>query len=205
MDIQTYVYVSYRSFTRRYINTIFVYNLPWLCTSNFDISDKRKWLCAKKLKSRNNNRPRLCRWSSTSCNTQAESMLNSLEQLCTDKGGSLEVLLGAMDNRERWSVRACARVRDREWERERVRKIHAVIATWWYIYIYIYIFTFGLIPLEKVWISLSPPAMDLIVSLLFYKDGFDIRLPTKVNMPSNKDTKPNHQYINIYIYIYIYI
>ena len=34
----------YRSFARRYISTIFVYNLPRLCTLNVDRSNKRKWL-----------------------------------------------------------------------------------------------------------------------------------------------------------------
>ena len=38
------------SFTRRYIRTIFVYNLPRLCTLNVDISNQRKWLYTKKSK-----------------------------------------------------------------------------------------------------------------------------------------------------------
>ena len=36
------------SFVWRYINTVFVYNLPRLLTSNFDRSQKRKYLYAKK-------------------------------------------------------------------------------------------------------------------------------------------------------------
>ena len=40
-----------------------------------------------------------------------------LHQLCADTGCSLEDLLGAMDDRDRW--------RERERERERVREIHA--------------------------------------------------------------------------------
>ena len=38
------------------------------------------------------------------------------------------------------------------------------------------------------------PAMRSIVSLLFYMDGFNIKLPMKVDMPSyqNKETKSNH-------------
>ena len=37
-------------------------------------------------------------------------------------------------------------------------------------------------------------AMIWIVSLLFFsKDGLGIKLPTKVDMPLNKETKPNPQ------------
>ena len=40
------------SFTRRYICTIFVYDLPGLVTLNVDRSNKRKWLYIKKARSR---------------------------------------------------------------------------------------------------------------------------------------------------------
>ena len=49
-------------------------------------------------------------------------------------------------------------------------------------------FTFRLIPLRKVWILLSPtPAIDRIVSVFFYKDGYGIKWTMKVDMPLNKD------------------
>ena len=54
-------------------------------------------------------------------------------------------------------------------------------------------FTFGLIPWGKVWTPIIPPAMDEILSLLsFDKDGFHIKQSSKVDMPLNKETKPNH-------------
>ena len=38
--------------------------------------------------------------------------------------------------------------------------------------------------------SIIPPAMDQIVSLLsFYKDGSDIKWPSKVDMPFNEEAK----------------
>ena len=40
---------------------------------------------------------------------------------------------------------------------------------------------------------LIPLAMGSIVSLLFfYKDGFEIKYTTKVDMPLNKETEPNY-------------
>ena len=40
---------------------------------------------------------------------------------------------------------------------------------------------------------IPPPAMGQIEPLLFFnKDGFDIKLLMKVDMPLNKETKPNH-------------
>ena len=55
-----------------------------------------------------------------------------IQQLCTDTGCSLEDLLGAMDDRDKWQ--------------ERVSEIHAGSATWWwgYIYIYIYIYIYDI-------------------------------------------------------------
>ena len=47
------------------------------------------------------------------------------------------------------------------------------------------------------------PAMGLIVSLLFYKDRFFIKWPTKVDMPLNQ-TKPNQTYVYMKMYVYIY-
>ena len=69
--------------------------------------------------------------------------------------------------------------------------------------------TFGLVFLGKLWIPLySPPHINWIVPpLLFYKDGFGIKLLTNVDMPLNKEieTKINIcSYIYIYIYIYIH-
>ena len=49
---------------------------------------------------------------------QCWSTCKNLQQLCVGTGCSLEGLLGAMDNRARW--------------RERVRKIHASNAIWWW-------------------------------------------------------------------------
>ena len=49
-------------------------------------------------------------------------------------------------------------------------------------------FTFGLIP-EVMYKLASPPAMDLIIPLLFYKDGFDIKELTKVEMPLSRETE----------------
>ena len=46
-----------------------------------------------------------------------------------------------------------------------------------------FMFNFELIPLGKVLTPLS-------FLLMFYKDGFGIKLPTKVDMPLNKETKP---------------
>ena len=37
----------------------------------------------------------------------------------------------------------------------------------------------------------------MVSLLLFYKDDFDFNLPTKVDMPLNKETKPNH--INVVV------
>ena len=44
-----------------------------------------------------------------------------------------------------------------------------------------------------VW-TIYPPAMGWIVPLLFYKDSFGIWYSMKVNMPLNKETKPNQSY-----------
>ena len=41
----------------------------------------------------------------------------------------------------------------------------------------------------------EPPyslAMGWILSLLFYEDGFPIKLPSKVDMPLNEETKEPH-------------
>ena len=64
-----------------------------------------------------------------------------IEQLCANTVCSPEDLLEAMDNREGW--------------RERVRDIHADVATWWWwdiythIYIYTYIHTHSPLPRRK--------------------------------------------------------
>ena len=58
-------------FSRRYISTIYVYNLPRLCTLNTNKSNKRKWFHIKKGKKQtishwNYDWCRQCRWSNTS-------------------------------------------------------------------------------------------------------------------------------------------
>ena len=37
----------------------------------------------------------------------------------------------------------------------------------------------------------NPPGYELVLQLLFYKDGVRIKLPTKVDMPLNKVTETN--------------
>ncbi len=52
------------------------------------------------------------------------------------------------------------------------------------------------------------PIKSYIIPLLFsYGDVFDQRYSAKVDIPLNKDIKPNkkHLYLSQYIYIYIYI
>ena len=55
---------------------------------------------------------------------------------------------------------------------------------------------------------LIPQAMDWILHLLFlYKDSFGIKLPTKVDMQLNKETKPNlsiyHKILSLYVCMYV--
>ena len=50
----------------------------------------------------------------------------------------------------------------------------------------------GLICYKTLRTSLIPPAMGWIILLLFfYKDGFGIKYPTKVDIPLNKEIQPN--------------
>ena len=57
----------------------------------------------------------------------------------------------------------------------------------------------------NVWAFLFSPARSKMVSLqLIYKDGFEIKWPTKVDMPWKTIKQYIYTYIYIYIYIYIY-
>ena len=70
----------------RYISTVYTYNLPRLCTTNANRSNKRKRFHIKKDKKqtisyKNYDTCRQCRWSNALCKSdQAESLLHSLEQ-----------------------------------------------------------------------------------------------------------------------------
>ena len=80
------------SFAKRYISTIFVYNLPKLWTLNVSRSNKRKWLYTKKGKKqmiscRNYNRLRLCRWFNTSCKYNCPSWIPTAHRLEQTVGG----------------------------------------------------------------------------------------------------------------------
>ena len=47
---------------------------------------------------------------------------------------------------------------------------------------------------------LVQPAMGQIISLLFfYKDSFGIKEPTKVDMPLNKEIKPNLKFTTLFM------
>ena len=60
-----------------------------------------------------------------------------------------------------------------------------------FVFHWIYFVHFRLDIFQKAMKSLSFPAMGWIVPLLFYKDGFSIKCPTKINTSFNKETKPN--------------
>ena len=70
-------------------------------------------------------------------------------------------------------------------------------------------FTFGLIPLGKVWTLYSPLTTGLIVPVLFNKDGFVIKLPTKVYIPLKQriqaKTKENEKYQTQKFMLLIYL
>ena len=55
-----------------------------------------------------------------------------------------------------------------------------------------YYIHFQINPLQKDMNPLIPPVMSQIVSMLFFNmDGFGIKYPMKIDMPLNKETKPN--------------
>ena len=65
---------------------------------------------------------------------------------------------------------------------------------------------FELEPLEKARTLLYPPVLDWIVHF-FYKDGFDIKLPSKVDMPLNEEnqTKPSLFFVSIFVIFSLWI
>ena len=48
---------------------------------------------------------------------------------------------------------------------------------------------------ETKWNIISPAIGWIVPLLFFYKDGFGIKSPIKVDMPLNKETKQTHWHI----------